>query len=80
VSNAISFRLGYSHKWVNSWVEENLLYKQYLQEDFIIVRFIKLFFFYSIPYRYLPQSKIGKKRHKKIIKYQVDKFTVKPIY
>jgi len=48
--NANAFRLGYSKKWTSSWIEESKLYKQYLQEDFIIFRFIKLFFTqYSIP-------------------------------
>jgi len=41
--NANAYRLGYSRKWVSSWVENSKLYKKYLQEDFIIFRFIKLF-------------------------------------
>jgi len=48
--NANAFRLGYSKPWVSSWVEKTALYKQYLQQDFLIFRFINLFFKqYSIP-------------------------------
>lgn len=41
IINATGFRLGNSRKWVSSWTIEDKLYKQYLQEDFIIFRFIK---------------------------------------
>jgi len=48
--NANAFRLGFSKKWINSWVSNKTLYKKFLQEDFIIFQFIKLFFTrYSIP-------------------------------
>jgi len=48
--NANFFRLGRKKKWISSYVEQSSLYKQYLQEDLIIFRFINLFFKeYSVP-------------------------------
>jgi len=70
--NANAFRLGYSKKWTSSWIEESKLYKQYLQEDFIIFRFIKLFFTqYSIPLfnsTYKRNNRDKKKKHERFWK------------
>lgn len=51
LANATAFRLGKVKKWAASWINEQPLYKKLLIEDFIIFRFIKLFFIqYSIPF------------------------------
>lgn len=44
ILNANAFRLGFSKKWVSSWIEDSSIYLKYLHEDFVIFRFIKLFF------------------------------------
>lgn len=65
--NATAFRLGYSKKWITSWTTTSKLYKQYLQEDFLIFRFIKLFFTqYTLPVftQIWRRTEIGQKNNK----------------
>jgi len=45
LKNSNAFRLGFSIDWIHTFTtKEKLLYKKYLQENLVIVKFIKNFF------------------------------------
>jgi len=49
IVNANFFRLGYNKRWPSSWYKKSS-YKDYLHRDFIIYKFIKIFFLqYTTP-------------------------------